>query len=237
MKKIMTLLLALLPFCAGAQEQVQPTDASNENTIPQKEPGWYKDRAAKDRAKWEAENNAKMAPILSQLAQLQEYRIGVEADKLVASGKISDRDIAMEYLRNKEGVPAPAATAPQRDERGRFVSPNNPALMREVPSDLQTRANELYAQAKTLQKVSGVDVIGVYRSNPAYAEKVNSGEWDMADVLMAAQSVPAQQMRAPTPVRYPNGIGLGEVSVRGMTDEQFALLNEALAKGRTIDMR
>ena len=85
---------------AGAQEQVQTPAASNE-AIPAQEPGWYAKRRAKDRADWEAENNAKMAPVLSQLAQLQEYRIGVEADKLVASGKIVDRDMAMDYLRSK----------------------------------------------------------------------------------------------------------------------------------------
>lgn len=223
----------------GGQEQAQLTDASNE-TVPAQEPGWYAKRRAKDRADWEAENNAKMAPVLSQLAQLQEYRLGIEADKLVSSGKISDRDMAIEYLRNKEGIPAPttAATTPPRDERGRFTSPNTPAPQTEVPNEVQQRANELYAQAKTLQKFSGVDVLGVYRSNPAYAEKVNSGEWDMADVLRASQeAAPAQQVRTPAPVRSSNGNGIGSPNFMTMTSETFAKVNEELRKGGRIDMR
>lgn len=227
---------------AGKQEQVQIPEASNDNTIHQKIPGWYKDRAAKDRAKWEAENDAKMAPILSQLAQLQEYRIGIEADKLVASGKISDRDMAIDYLRSKEGIPAPttAATTPPRDERGRFVSTdNNPTASKEIPADLQQRANELYAQAKTLQKFSGVDVLGVYRANPEYMERVNSGEWDMADVLKASQSsnTTASPVNTPAPVRSSNGNGIGSVDFHNMADEQFKKVNEALSRGGKIDMR
>ena len=221
---------------AGKQEQIQ-TPASE--AIPDQEPGWYAKRRAKDRADWEAENNAKMAPVLSQLAQLQEYRLGVEADKLVASGKISDRDMAIDYLRSKEGIPAPttAATTPPRDERGRFTSTNTPAPQTEVPNDVQVRANELFAQAKTLQKASGVDVLGVYRSNPAFAEKVNSGEWDMVDVLKAVQSAPEQTMRSPAPVRASNGNGIGSANFMNMSSEAFAKVNEELRKGGRINMQ
>ena len=219
---------------AGAQEQVQTPAASNE-AIPAQEPGWYAKRRAKDRADWEAENNAKMAPVLSQLAQLQEYRIGVEADKLVASGKIADRDMAMDYLRSKEGIPAPAATTPPRDERGRFTTQTHTAP--EIPSDVQQRANELYAQAKTLQKFSGVDVLGIYRANAEYMERVNSGEWDMADVLKASQNNTAQPASAPSPVRTPNSGGIGSANFRNMSAEQFNKVNEALSRGGKIDMR
>ena len=219
---------------AGAQEQVQTPAASND-AIPAQEPGWYAKRRAKDRADWEAENNAKMAPVLSQLAQLQEYRIGVEADKLVASGKITDREMAMDYLRSKEGILAPAATTPPRDDRGRFTTQTPTAP--EIPSDVQQRANELYAQAKTLQKFSGVDVLGVYRANPEYAERVNSGEWDMADVLKASQMNTAQPASAPAPVRAPNSGGIGSANFRNMTAEQFHKVNEALSRGGKIDMR
>jgi hypothetical protein len=225
---------------ADKQEQVQ---TAAPESIPQQEPGWYAARRAKDRAKWEAEHQAEMAEIRSQMAQLQEYRIGIEADKLVASGKISDRDMAIDYLRSKEGMPAPepvAATNPARDERGRFVSPNNnPTASKEIPADIQQRANELYAQAKTLQKFSGVDVLGVYRANPEYMERVNSGEWDMADVLKASQSdnATASPVNAPAPVRSSNGSGIGSVNFRNMTHDQFKKVNEALSRGGKIDMR
>ena len=221
---------------AGAQEQVQ----TQPNTPPAQEPGWFQGRLQKERAKWEADHQAQMAGVQAQMSKLQEYYLGTEADKLVASGKISDREIALEYLRNKEGVPAPttpAATTPPRDERGRFTSPNTPAPQSEVPADVQARANELYAQAKTLQKFSGVDVLGVYRSNPAYAEKVNSGEWDMADVLKAAQSAPDQHLRSPAPVRASNGNGIGSANFLNMSKEAFDRVNEELRNGGRINMQ
>lgn len=219
---------------SGKQEEV---NTNNENAIPQQEPGWYAKRRQRDRAEWEAEHQAEMTEIRNQMAQLQEYRIGVEADKLLASGKITDRDMAIEYLRSKEGLPSVPTTSavPPRDERGRFVSPNQQTTNE---SAVQQRASELYAQAKTLQKFSGVDVLGVYRSNPEYMERVNRGEWDMADVLKASQSNPvAQPEYAPAPVRASNGNGIGSVSFRNMTAEQFAKVNESLSRGGKIDMR
>ena len=221
---------------AGKQEQVQ----TQPDTPPAQEPGWFQGRLQKERAKWEADHQAQMAGVQAQMSKLQEYYLGTEADKLVASGKISDREIALEYLRNKEGIttaPTPAATTPPRDERGRFTTTNTPAPQTEVPNDVQVRANELFAQAKTLQKASGVDVLGVYRSNPAFAEKVNSGEWDMVDVLKAAQSAPEQTMRAPAPVRASNGTGIGSVNFMNMSSEAFAKVNEELRKGGRINMQ
>ena len=222
---------------AGKQEQVQTT---TENP-PAQEPGWFQGRLQKERAKWDADHQAAMNAMQAQVNELREYRIGQEADKLVASGKIADREMAMDYLRSKEGIPAPttpAATTPARDERGRFVSNPNTTAPTEIPADIQQRANELYAQAKTLQKVSGVDVLGVYRANPEYMERVNSGEWDMADVLKASQQTgAAPSLTAPAPVRSPNGNGIGSVNFRNMTAEQFNKVNEALSRGGKIDMR
>ena len=212
----------------AAEKQVQ-----NDDAIPMQEPGWYAKRRQKDRAEWEAENNAKMAPVLSQLAQLQEYRIGVEADKLVASGKITDRELAMEYLRNKEGVVAPAApeqSEKPRDAQGRFTKAEN------VPTDAQQKANELFAQAQTLQKATGVDVLGLYNSDPDIKQKVLSGEWDFADVLRNAQTESGVKS-APTPVRNPNGVGLGGYNIRGMRSNDFAKLNAMLESGGRVDMR
>lgn len=221
----------------AAQEQVQTPEASNDNTIPQKIPGWYKDRAAKDRAKWEAENEAKMAPILSQLAQLQEYRIGIEADKLVASGKISDRDMAIDYLRSKEGMPAPTTPAtpntPPRDEKGRFVA-SNP----EPDAAVKQRATMLFTQAGNIKDATGVDVLAIYNTDPDVRAKILSGEWDFTNVLMQHKAeAPAPAPTAPAPVRSANGIGMGGVDIRHMTSEQFHRMNEFLAHGGKIDGR
>lgn len=224
---------------AGVPEPVQ-----TQQTPPAQEPGWFQGRLQKERAKWDADHQAVMNAMQAQVNELREYRIGQEADKLVASGKIADRDMAMDYLRSKEGIPAPAvspANVPARDERGRFTANPTTTNPTEIPADVQQRANELYAQAKTLQKYSGVDVLGVYRANPEYMERVNSGEWDMADVLKASSQAAApaasQPGYAPSPVRSPNGSGIGSANFRNMTTEQFNKVNEALSRGGKIDMR
>lgn len=221
----------------GAQTSA-PEQVQNEEAIPMQEPGWYAKRRQKDRADWEAENNAKMAPVLSQLAQLQEYRLGVEADKLVASGKISDRDMAIEYLRNKEGIPAPVTATPStppRDEQGRFVAKNP-----EPNAAVKQRANMLFAQAGNIKDATGVDVMAIYNTDPDVKAKVLSGEWDFTNVLMqykAEEPADAPAHTAPAPVRSANGIGMGGVDIRHMSGEQFRKLNEFLASGGRVDVR
>ena len=218
---------------AGNSEQAQNNEAA-QNTVPAQEPGWYAERRQKDRAKWEAENQAKMAPVLSQMAKLQEYFIGAEADKLVASGKITDREIAMEYIRNREGVPAAPeqaapANTPPRDEQGRFVAKNS-----EPDAEVRLRANMLIAQAENIRNATGVNVMELYNSDPDVRAKIVSGEWDFTNVLMqhtgAAHSAPA-------PVRSANGLGMGDVSISSMSAEQFARLNDYLARGGVVDAR
>lgn len=218
----------------GVTAEAEKAGKPETTEIPPQEPGWYAKRRAQDRAQWDAEHKAAMDQMQQQVNSLREYWLNQEADKLVDSGKITDRDLAIEYLRNKEGVPAPQPAAPQpRDEKGRFT-PSTP----EVPNELQQRANELFTQAKTLQKVTGVDVLALYRSNAEYAAKINSGEWDMADVLSAHTAVSGSSGVAPL-VRSPNGAGagLGGVSIGSMTSDQFSKLNEMLERGGRIDMR
>lgn len=207
------------------------------DAIPQQEPGWYAKRRAQDRAQWDAEHQAQMSQMQEQVNSLREYWLSQEADKLVASGKITDRDIAVEYLRSKEGVPAPKtqpATTPQRDAQGRFVATPKPS---EVPAEIQQRANALTTQADTIQALTGVDVYGVMQSNPEYAQKVYSGEWDMKDVLNAHNAGGTAKAAAPSLIRSPNGSMGGKTGFRTMSDDQFAKINAMLADGKTIDVR
>lgn len=213
----------------------QPTPETHEEGNPIPEPGYLSAKKAKWRSQWEEERSQEMTALKSELDGLREYVINDQADKLVASGKVSDKEIALELVRNRHGQPMKAEAAPAtnerpRDAQGRFVSPNNtPTNSPNVPDNIQQRANELFAQAQTLQKFSGVDVLSVYRSNPEYAEKVNNGEWDMADVLTAYNN--GGRRNAPPPVRNANVGGIKPVDFRNMTAEQFAKVNAALERG------
>lgn len=206
------------------------------DVIPQQEPGWYAKRRAQDRAQWDAEHQASMTAMQEQVNTLREYFVTNEIDKLVSSGKIADREMAETYVRATMKTPAPQtqpATTPQRDAQGRFVATPKPS---EVPAEIQQRANELNQQAVTLQKVTGVDVYGLYRSNPEYAQKVNSGEWDMTDVYNAHSAANPARNPSPSLIRNPNG-STPVVGFRNMSDDQFAKINAMLAEGRTIDVR
>jgi hypothetical protein len=161
-------------------------------------------------------------------------QLEADADKLVASGKISDRDIALEYLRGKSGIPsqAPKSAAnpntPARDEQGRFVKHPEP------DAEVKLRANMLIAQAENLKSATGIDVMALYNSDPDVREKITSGEWDFTDVLKNHR---AEKPKAPAPVRSANGLGMGDVDIRSMSGEQFNRLNEFLERGGRVDGR
>lgn len=206
------------------------------DAIPQQEPGWYAKRRAQDRAQWDAEHQASMTAMQEQVNTLREYFVSNEIDKLVSSGKIADREMAETYVRATMKTPAPQtqpATTPRRDAQGRFVATPKPS---EVPAEIQQRANALTTQADTIQALTGVDVYGVMQSNPEYAQKVYSGEWDMKDVLNAHNAGGTERRVAPTVIRSSNN-NVVEADIKSMSSEQFRRLREHLSKGGKIDMR
>lgn len=214
----------------GAEPAQQVPAPEPEAQQPRKEPGYL----ATKRAEWEAAHQQEMNALNEQIATLRDYMVNQEADKLVASGKVTDREIALAYVRAQNGVPAvgnsPAKPAPQRDERGRFVSNNTP------PADIQQKAQALLSQADKLSRFSGVDLMGLYNSDPNVQQKIISGEWDFVDVLDHANASQPSNA-APAPVRSHNGLGMGGMNFRSMTDDQFAKVNAMLDGGKSIDMR
>lgn len=215
----------------GTPAAVQEGAVTQDGSRP--EPGYLASKRAKWQAEWESQHSQEMAKLRGELDTMREYVINDQADKLVASGKVTDRELALELVRNRNGVSVKpegtnTPTERPRDAQGRFVStsPNNTP---EIPNSIQVRANELFEQARTLQKFSGVDVLSVYRSNPEYVERVNSGEWDMTDVLTAFNQ--SGQRNVPTPVRNAHTGGISPVNFRSMSSEQFEKLNKALETG------
>lgn len=179
-----------------------------------KDAGWIKTRIEKGIAKAEerirAEYEAKYAP-------LQEAYLNQEADRLVASGKISDKEMALDYLKRGGTVQKPVEQP--RDEQGRFTT----------KQETNQRANALYQQAETIKAITGVNVMAMYNTDPAVKQKILDGEWDFKDVYEASKAV-----KAPVPVRSSNGVSIGNTSVANMSDAQFEKLEEALRRGARV---
>lgn len=214
---------------ASAQEQA-PEPAEGQEP---KEAGWIKTRIQKGvekelagvEARIRAEYEAKYAP-------LHEAYLNQEADKLVSTGKIADRDMALEYLKLRGGEPIKQqTTTPQpRDEQGRFASQKQAE-----GADATQRARDLFTQSKAIEASTGVDVMAVYRSDPDVQQKVLSGEWDFTDVYKSVAG--GSQQAAPPLVRSANGGSMSNVSFRKMDSKDLAKVNQMLASGGKIDMR
>jgi len=218
------------------QMQTTQTPAQPETTAPQQEPGWFQGRLQKEQAKWEKKHEAEMTQLREQQNALMERLLDREAQDLVASGEVKSIETAKELLRLRAGLPSaqqPSQPQQPRDESGRFL----PKQDNTPDAASQQRAVELVAQADVLKRVSGVDVMAIYNTDPNARQKVLSGEWDFADVL---QNHPVQQPAAqqtPTPIRGSSGIGIGTTSVSTMSDASFKKMNELLSRGKVIDMR
>ena len=217
----------------GATTEQQPNAEPESADTPQSEPGWMRKRIDAAVRKANSELEAKLrAEYDAQLAPLREAQVEREADKLVADGKITDRDMALNYVRATKGMPPVAETPAQpvaRDERGRFISQKPDATA------AQTRAAELVAQADTILQSTGVDVMALYNTDLEVRQKVLNGEWSFVDVYKNTKKpeVPA----VPTPMRSANGMGIGALDIRKMNSEQLAKLNAMLESGVKIDAR
>lgn len=220
-----------------APEQVQP----QENDPPAKEPGWIKNRINKAVTKAVAEARAEVrAEYEAMLAPMREEMYDRQAQALVQSGEFKSLERAKEYVRLKNGQPAPAAPAAPaqepakltpRDERGRFQG-------RTSESENRARANLLAQQADKIQARRGLDVMGAFNGNTEIRNRVLSGEWDFYDVAdYLAENPQATRKAVPAPVRSANGAGSAAgLSIANMTDEQFERLERNLSRGVRYDL-
>lgn len=204
----------------------------------QQEPGWFKGRMEKERAKWESDRQAEMTRMEERQNALLERIIARDAQDLVDSGEFKSLERATEYLRMKEGLPVnqqPSQTTQQpRDAQGRFTQqiPQDPGPAKAA----QQRAQELVNQAESLRRATGVDVMAIYNTNQQARDMILSGGKDFVDVLQAFGN-PEKQQHVPISVRAANGVAVGQTQIGKMTDTQFATMNDFLSKGGKIDMR
>ncbi len=222
------------PESARRQEQPKGTE---------KQAGWIQKRIqegvskqlqaalAQERLRMAAEYDLKLRP-------LQEAALSRDADELVASGKITSKEMALEFLRLKRGVPAPQQEAeqtplPLRNEKGQFTSqPTN------TPDSTEQYGQMLIAQAKAIEVASGLNVMDAYNEDPEVKHRVLSREWDFSDVARYMVSGgQASTNPLPTPTRRPNGLGPSARSIHDLSTEQFGRIQKYLEQGGVIDMR
>lgn len=223
-------------------QQQAPAPEGQPAPEQQQEPGWFQGRLQKERAKWEAERQSEMATMIERQNALLERLIVLDAQDLVNSGEFKSLDRAIEYRRMQEGLPvnqqpAQPVSTQARDAQGRFVAPQPQQPGPDQAA--QQRAQVLVDQADVIQRATGVDVMNIYKTNPEVKQKVITGVWDFADVLKnhgGLQQPAAPNPHVPAPVRSSNGVDLGNVSVRKMSSQEFARLNDFLDKNGKVNM-
>lgn len=180
------------------------------------------------------------AEMQARLAKLEEVEIR-EAAAQIAKDEGCSEKLALRLARLERGKPAQAEpdqaesaaetkSDRPRDASGRFAQ--KPEADGDQPS---ARAKELFAQARDIQRATGLDVLEIFNNDQDIRARVARGEIDFADV--AREYNQAGRKRVPAPVRNTGGDGVQVRSFRDMTDEQMAEINRKLAQGYTIDTR
>lgn len=208
-----------------AEPETPEAPQPEEQPAAKKEPGWVKQRVEKATAKAVQETEARLrAEFQKQMAPLVESFYSRQADELVASGEFKSKERALEYVKLKNGV----VDAPKPSE------PAQPTEQPQQPSaEVKVRASMLAAQADKIKANRGVDVVQAIRDNSEMRQNVLSGAWDFYDVAEALTG----QRRMPSPVRTPNGAGIGTTTIENMTDAQFKRLWDNIAAGKVYDAK
>lgn len=213
----------------AADEQDEP----EQTTEPQaKEPGYVKGRIEKAVNKVREEYEAILAPLREQVSAMRERMLKADAQELVKKGEFRSVETAEEYLRLKQGLPAPSIEEPSqpRNANGQFASQQN------TGDDAATmaRIDMLKHQAQQIKSRQGVDVIEVFNSDPKVKQRIIAGEADFYDI--AAEMSQPKRGKPPAPMRSPNGAATSQPAsdLMSMSSEQFKRLEKRIQEGTRI---
>ena len=175
------------------------------------------------------------------MAPLREAQVEQEAQKLIASKKIADPELAKEFARMRLGINAqpqqgkPAEPERPRDAQGRFTAPQQ--QQNQPSADMQARAQMLGTQAEQIRRDYGLDMISALRTDPVIQDKVGSGAWDFRDAaLYLSRKTDNGGARQPVAVRSPNNTRVTS-RFSEMSDEEFARFEASIASGKKYDIR
>lgn len=187
----------------------------------------YAEGQAAAQAAWQAEKQQ----YESRLQRLEEIALKEDARELAKQEGCSEA-LAMRILRAERGLPAQQeAPAQPRDEKGRFTSNQQPKA-----PDVNERAQQLFDQAKNIQRMGGVDVMALFNENPEIRSKVSSGEMDFYDVAREYGKAEPRKQTPPVTRSGQPGVIAGR-SIADLSDDEFDRLNRLLEGGAVIDMR
>ncbi len=215
------------------EEEAQPEEPQEKT--PAKEPGWIKKRIESG---VEKELNKRLTDMEQRIAAQYEARMRPlieaqmerEADQLVASGKMQDRDMALEYVKLKNNVPAEQGLQEQdtlpRNEKGQF------APKQTVDPEVANYANMLKGQADTIKEMTGLNVFDIYRNDPEVRRRIIAKEITFVD--LAREYSGQQRPPVPSPMRSPNQGTPQPVNFMRMSSAQFRKLDDYLANGGRV---
>ena len=137
-------------------ESITEEKPAEEQPVTQQatEPGYVQKRINKAVQKAIAETEARMQAMFDQrMAPIMEQMVENEAQELVRSHKIADIEMAREYVRNKNGMPAPTTqpVSQPRQANGQFAPKSS-------NSATDVRIQMLKHQAEKIAKNGGPDV-------------------------------------------------------------------------------
>jgi hypothetical protein len=124
----------------------------------------------------------------------------------------------------------------RRDEEIREVAQEQPQQQPAPDDGTQARAALLTKQAQKIAQEGGPDMLAAFRSDPTIQEKVLSGDWDFYvayGYLLGRESL-KEKRSVPSAVRSPNSTSTRK-GIAGMSEQEFAQLDEKLARGEIID--
>lgn len=219
----------------AADEQDEPEQTTESPKAKEKEePGYVKSRIEKAVTRVRNEYEAVLNPLREQLAAMQERMLKADAQELVKKGEFRSVETAEEYLRLKQGLPAPSIEEPKgqpRSANGQFA----PKQDANGDAAVQARIDMLKHQASQIKTRTGVDVIKAFNENPDIKKRIIAGEIDFYDV---AEEIGKQPKRGkpPAPMRSPNGAATSQPrnAIEEMSDEQFERLEARVRKGARI---
>lgn len=227
---------------AGVPDEPTDEGQAEPQSKEKSEPGWIKGRIEQGIKRGLSQVRAELEASIrqeyeAQLMPVREALLERQADDLVSSGKITDRDTALEFLRMKQGLPMTPPTQLQeqpRNDKGQFTAkaqtdPSSP------DADTQRHGEMLFAQAKAIKAAGGPDVLQAYENNPDIKQRILSREWDFADVAQALTQASAGR-GMPAPIRSPNVSGATRKSIMDLSDKEFDALNDNLGRGVRVDL-
>ncbi len=218
-----------------AAEKPEETDGGPEKPS---EPGWMRkkqdaarrqgyEQAQAELESWKAQFIAEQE---NAMAPLRAMALAHEADRLVASGEIKSKEMALKYLEAVGGVEK--AEAPARDAQGRFQARGQA----EAQPDVKARAEALHRQSVAIQKLGGPNMVELYMSDDDVRAAVDGG-LDFNTVYGLTREKGAERAKAPGAVRSPNNARVATKSFMSMTRKEFEAFNRQIDSGQKFDAR